>query len=206
MKLGICMEGGEQQFLDVIEKQAKACVDAGRPFLYVEIGVAYGQTLRGVWETVKGYTGARVIGIELLTWEGWPTIDAAFSGEPFWMAPQGAEITRAGVILGSSRDVLTSHLWKDKIDVAFIDGCHSRLCATLDFIMVEEHISPTGIVIFHDAGEKEQGGGAMPHCHKPMGVRDAINDLRLFENKRPGWWFNGMLPTANECAVFQRLP
>lgn len=198
--LGICMAGGEADFLALIEKQAQNSTS----FLYVEIGVAYGQTLYGVWETVKRFPGAGVVGLELPTWAGVDAIERQFAGEPFVVSPEAEPAPgRATVILERSTTRLAG-AWPCKIDAAFIDACHGKPCVMADFKAVEPFVAPGGVVIFHDAGGGEQGGDIQPHCQLPIGVRDAITELGLFDNRRDGWTFEGMLPTQNQCAVFRK--
>lgn len=208
MKLGICMDGGEEHFLSLIEDQALAA----ERFLYVEIGVAHGQTLRGVWERVKVIPDAAVVGLELPTWVGLDAIEKAFEGEPFVMGPDESIPLpgRATVYLKPSTEALIG--WPRPIDVAFIDGCHGAPCVMADFLALEPLIKPDGLVIFHDAGANEQGSDLQPHCQLPIGVRAALWELNLYRIPyskdihctRPGWTFEGMLPTQNRCAVFRK--
>lgn len=203
MKLGICMGGGEQEFLDVIKRQMT--INPVNPFTYLEIGVAYGETLKGVWGTIKS-PNTRAIGIDLPKWEGVGSIIDRFNGEPFTFGPMGTEVPygSAGLILERSEVALLDHSWGYYIDVAFIDGCHAKACAMIDFLALERRMKVGGIVIFHDAGEKEQGAGAQPHCHEPMNVRAALVELGLLGSMRKGWEFIGMIPTENNCAVFKK--
>ena len=208
MKLGICMDGGEDAFIGVIEKRAK---EAGRPITYVELGVAYGETLIGVWLALAQFApGSRAIGIERPIWEGLNSIRDRFHAAcaPFVEGPVGLDVPpgAVGLVLGYSQDVLNVPQWPYRIDVAFIDACHCRTCAREDFLAVEKWMEPGGIVIFHDAGEAEQTKDKIPVCNEGIDVRYALNELGLFENKRVGWTFDGILPTKHQCAVFRRTP
>lgn len=180
-KLGICMDGGEDEFIEaVLETMARFDLP-----LYVEIGVANGDTLKGVIESLRSIPMAASVGIEL-------------PESPFL-----AEMS-VPVIKGKSVDVLSN--WKlSPISVAFIDACHGKPCVMADFEAVEKHITKGGLVIFHDAGENEQGSSMQPHCGEPINVRAALDALGLLNGSREGWAFEGMIPTVNKCAKFRKL-
>lgn len=216
MSLGILMDGGEFEFLWTV---GDAMIHNPEG-VYVEVGVAYGQTLVGVWDhirkSVPQIREPRVVGIELIEWPGRNCIDERMAGPDFAYD----DLTkRATVLLGRSTEVL-SRAGFPRIACAFIDACHGKLCVMADFLAVEPLVLDGGVVIFHDAGEKEQGVDVQPHCNEPISVRAALFELYLLapsllceleEGKpqftciRPGWTFVGMLPTENQCAVFQKV-
>jgi predicted O-methyltransferase YrrM len=207
-KLGILMEGGEEEFLRTV---IAAMVKFEHPH-YVEVGVAYGETLYGVWMAVKGVPNARVTGIELPTWEGWDCISRFFANESEFKPNDASRM--ATVLQGRSVEVLDSKEFVGPISVAFIDACHGKPCVMADFEAVEKHCEVGSIVIFHDAGAKEQGWDLQPHCQQPISVRAALHDLRLMANgpiqpdvgfNRRDWQFRRFIPTANQCAVFEKV-
>lgn len=199
------MEGGEKEFLVTIAKAAHDAIEAYNDFTYVEIGLAHGETFKGVWELIKriSSTQSKAIGLELESWEGVAALEKDFKCETIERHAEMPLVYGSVVILGRSQETLTSLEWRYKIHAAFIDGCHGKPCVIGDFLALEPHVQPGGIVIFHDAGENEQGGDIQPHCQQPIGVREAINELGLFE--REGWEFVKMIPTQNQCAVFRKI-
>lgn len=201
-KLGILMEGGEIEFLRTV---IAAMVKFEHPH-YVEVGVAYGETLYGVWNAVKGIPNARVTGIELPEWVAFDCVERFFKDEPEFGINDYTK--RSGVIKGRSVAVINDLFILDSIppiSVAFIDACHGKPCVMADFEAVEKHCEVGSVVIFHDAGEPEQGVDIQPHCNEPINVRAALIELGLLDNRRPGWEFRKMLPTANQCAVFEKV-
>jgi len=202
-KLGICMDGGEERFLEVIEGVARSR-ESG--FTYVEIGLAYGETLKGVWDRIRSYPGATVFGFELPTWEGIDCIRRRFYDGPLVENKEGLE-GAVNIILKPSTEGLKD--WTRPIDVAFIDGCHGKACAMADFLALAPHITPGGLVIFHDAGEAEQGGDIQKHCGTPIGVREAIEELGLWGDRiryhGVDWEFEEMIPSQNQAAAFRKL-
>lgn len=197
-KLGILMEGGEVEFLRTV---IAAMVKFEHPH-YVEVGVAYGETLYGVWCAVKGIPNACVTGIEIPTGPGWDCIERIFKDEPDYRDNHFGFL--ATVHRGKSTEVLAIQGFRP-ISVAFIDACHGKPCVMADFIAVEKHCEIGSVVIFHDADQKDQGGDMQPHCQEPINVRNALIELGLLENKRPGWEFRKMISTANPSAVFEKV-
>lgn len=205
-KLGILMEGGEVDFLRTV---IAAMVKFERPH-YVEVGIAYGETLHGVWCAVKGIPNAWVTGIQIADWEGWDCIKRYFKDEPDFGIDYPE--ARANVFKGKSTEVLAG-MGPLPISVAFIDACHGKPCVMADFEAVEKHCEVGSVVIFHDAGEKEQGADLQPHCNQPISVRAALHDLGLMHSGptmandwgRRDWQFRRFIPTANQCAVFEKV-
>lgn len=190
MKLGILMEGGELEFVATIHEAMKRarCYPA-----YLEIGVAYGETLKGVADGTRDLEPI-IVGIELESWEGWNSICDRIKDDE-----------NVHAFSGRSTDVIRDHMRIVRFSAALIDACHGKPCVMADFLAVEPLISDGGIVIFHDAGEKEQGIDNQPHCNEPISVRAALTELGLLGDTRPGWRFMKMIPTANQCAVFEKV-
>lgn len=193
------MEGGEVEFLRTV---IAAMVKFEHPH-YVEVGVAYGETLYGVWCAVKGIPNAWVTGIQIADWEGWDCIKRYFKDEPDFGI--GDLHKRATVLMNNSTTALNSPSWALPISCAFIDACHGKPCVMADFIAVEKHCEVGSVVIFHDADAKDQGGSFQPHCGEPINARAALTELGLLDNKRAGWEFRRMIPTANPSAVFEKV-
>jgi len=188
MKLGILMEGGENLFLSCVAQAMRESTPS-----YLEFGVAYGETILGVWEHTKDIEHRRVYGIELSDWASWNEIQSRMSDKD-----------NAFIIPGKSTEVLV-HWPFGKLGAVLIDACHGKPCVMADFLAVEPHVTEGGIVMFHDAGRKEQGVDLQPHCNQPINVRAAIDELGLWTNERQGWEYVGLIPTANATAVFRKV-
>lgn len=74
----------------------------------------------------------------------------------------------------------------NSLSLVLIDACHEKECAALDFIRTASKVRPGGIVVFHDTAEYAQGIDIQPHRNLPIGVRDAIKALCLFD-EHPEW-------------------
>lgn len=186
IKLGICTDGIEQQFLECILSLALT-----RPsFTYLEIGVAHGGTFRAVHNLLSSRTVPfKMIGID-------PNEEFC---KPLNSLPDTTIIcaTRAKAF----------ETFTEELDFAFIDGCHSIPCATGDFLSIEPLVKPGGIVVFHDFGEGSIGQ-LQPHCNLPCNPRQATMDLNLFNNTRQGWtrlsdWEGIKELNGADCGVFQ---
>lgn len=201
IKLGICMDGGEREFIDTV---LRAIINS-QSRRYVEVGVAYGETFHAVWEAIRGIPDSSVLGIQIPQWDALHCISDRFPDMAVLSKPE--EFTgdrRVEVALGASTEIMAHPNFPKKVAVAFIDACHGVECVKADFFAVEDKIERGGIVIFHDAGDREQGGDIQPHCNQPIGVQKAIKDLGL-GTYRPGWIRDPNIPTMNQCAVFCRL-
>ena len=129
LKLGILMDGGEEDFLWTVRQGMRRadCYPA-----YLEIGVAHGDTLKGVCDATRDLR-ARLFGIELAEWVGRKELDAKFKKEPL-----------VTLIYEPSSKALAQ--WPNgELSVAFIDACHGYNCVCADFTAVEPHIATGGI-------------------------------------------------------------
>jgi len=214
LHLGFAMNGLEIGIEEIVEE---ICAKFEFP-TYVEIGVGHGQTLVGISEILSVKRAEwRAIGIDLPNGysldQGQVKQNAVDAGLKLDFAhgigrgvilPPWGQIT---VILEDSQVVLGEH-WLAPVDLALIDGCHGRKCATLDFLCLEPFVPRHGVVMFHDFGTSDIGI-PQPHCGT-IDVRGACEDLGLLNNQRQGWKFVREL-TANKLeggsnmGVFQRV-
>lgn len=190
---GICLEGTEEKFEAALRERAQA----GKPFVYLEIGLAQCGTFQAVTSILHD-TGAdyRAIGIDPApaTRE---IFDRSFGGH------------RVHLITGTREEAFRDHRDKigDRLDFVFVDGCHSEPCATGDFLAVEPLVVPGGLVVFHDCWNGP--AGIQPHCQMDLGVIPALKKLGLFDDTRPGWkrlpdWTTDMTKNAWPCGVFTK--
>jgi SAM-dependent methyltransferase len=186
-KLGICMDGLESSFLGAI-KSTMPTKDG--VWTYLEIGVAYGGTLNGVSTLAKDNTSPwRCIGVDLPN--GW-SLDLKHIESQYKTFTIRTDIPRLLPVSGTTVFLIGSEnmvpRFDDKsADAVFIDGCHEYECCISDFVSVERIVKPGGVVIFHDAGRLQQGGDPQPHKGKPIEVYNALVDMGLIGNTRPGW-------------------
>lgn len=156
-------------------------------FSYLEIGVAYGGTLKGVWDHVsERVENPLVVGVDKT--DGWslslPKIKELFDNVDIGYYPTIVRGIPIVCLCGVDELFAT---WSEPLSLCLIDGCHSRKCAAKDFRLVEKHIRPGGIVMFHDAGQYQLGACIQPCCGVGIGVYDALGDLGLIDGTLKGW-------------------
>lgn len=201
MKLGICLAGVEDQFERALVERPKV----GEPFVYMEIGVAHCDTWLSVCRVLK----STVIGTE------WRTIGIdpwtpAFEAYQQKIAPEFGP-DKALLLVQTREQAFETEKERigDRLDFVFIDGCHTLKCVTGDFLSVEPLVVPGGLVVFHDADDRDKGLQA--HCGiQENGVIPALKDLGLWDETRPGWkrlpdWIADASKDGANCACFEKL-
>lgn len=191
-------------------------------FRFLEIGSAAGATLKAIYEITKEnikHDNWRIDGLDLVN--GWSldlNIIKEF-GYPIGIYQNGIrnpELTiyneRAFLWLENNPREWIKNLNDGSIDIAFIDGEHSKQEVTKDFLAVESKIKLGGQIWFHDCGVLETGTDWQPVGQEFINVRGAINDLGLWDNKYPGWEFVREISGSrlvggdgNSCGVFRKL-
>ncbi len=198
MTLGICLSGVEENFERALRERATD----GQPFVYLELGTANAETWFPVLLLLQETDAKwRTIGIDPATY--------AFENYYKKIAPYFT--TDEALMLVQTREqAFTTE--KDRIgnrlDFVFIDGCHSQKCAMADFLSVEPLVVPGGLVVFHDI--EQVPGEIQEHCNAPRGVREALEELGLWKNTRPGWkrlpdWTCDKTKNAFSCACFEKV-
>lgn len=195
MKFGICMEGVEEKF----EQSLIALAKPEQPFVYAEIGTAYGETWLAVCQ-ILSQTQAdwRTIGIDpwLPALEGYK-----LRVEPLF-GPDKA------LMINQTREEAFEYPFWPQLNFVFIDGCHAKPCVMGDFLAVEPLVVPGGLVVFHDFGP--ESSGLQPHCNQLVAVRETVVELGLFDRSRPGWtrlldWRGDKERNGATCGVFKKL-
>lgn len=64
---------------------------------------------------------------------------------------------------------IAATIWSRQIDLLFIDGAHDYISVLSDFTLWSRHLTPSGLLILHDAGHTGAWSG-------PASQRDAIAD------------------------------
>lgn len=198
---GLCMEGNEElicEALDVVTRRMPTCAEsfgAARPLVYVEIGAAAGETMRGVEAFVTQHPTRRdwrLVGVDIPG--GWSldlgAIKRNTGCEPVYPARDGWNLKAATKqLVLQDAQVFLMRDWnsEEKIHVALVDGCHGSACAAADFLALENLMAMGGVILFHDASEGCQGAHFQPHCQTGIAVRAALRSLGLLDNSRPGW-------------------
>ena len=149
----------------------------------VEIGVARGETLKGIADLLRqeGFVNYFLNGIDL---DGGPwkfdvkKVAELLAGHPNAISTKG-----------SLAVISSGYFAPESIHFLHIDGCHSQACFTQDFVLAEPLIALDGIVCIHDADIHCQGPDfdVQPHCLCGCEVRKALGCLGLLCGTRPGW-------------------
>jgi hypothetical protein len=191
-ELGICMAGLEE----AIESYTRLVADRFRNVVYMEIGVASGQTLVSVTqvlrESAKEWTS---IGVDLpngYSLERNGILQRANAlgiqceivelNDSFGLFP--AKRFAINVVLKPVQQFLQTN-FVGSIELVLIDGCHGKECSMKEFLMLEPLMSEGGIVMFHDFGE-DSVGEPQPHCGTGD-VLGACRELGLIDNHRRNW-------------------
>jgi hypothetical protein len=191
-RFGIRMDGNETVIESIISEYIKSEVNCKQEqFRYLEIGAAGCITLRAVYDIVKENISIddwKTIGLDLI--DGW-SLD--FDETHRLFKENELEFHAKGISGGrcaprpkcelflevEPRSWIKSHFYNNSIDICFVDGCHGAPCVKADFLAIQSKIKRGGYVIFHDAGEEEQGTDFQTHCLEFINVRQAIIDLGL---------------------------
>lgn len=174
-EFGIAMKGCAQAILETIDKM----LDVDRPFVYAEIGLAEARTLSAIAAFVEMRTpNFTCHGVDIES--GWSlNMDEVKKNiEPFG--------DRIKIHLCGSTAFLNS-MPDHSIDFLLIDGCHERACCAEDFTNCVTKIKRGGFVAFHDTADFAQGIQPQPHRGELCNVIEALNDVGLMNDQRPGW-------------------
>lgn len=206
MDLGIPMGGGAavKRFNmlgteEVFDKYLLQAISEriSRAFCYLEIGIAEGATLIHVADKLQSVDHHR-------PWQAYG-IDMAdgpyFNSREFLKATQLHHVTiefagnRQAYVCGHTNNSIEIILLKEDraivtpetINFCLIDGDHRKEAVMADFLSIEHGMARGGIVAFHDALYEDQwnypGDGPKHDIH----VMEALSELRLTFNCRPGW-------------------
>ncbi len=222
-RFGIRLGGCEKPLEDLI-KQHSATLPPDHVYTLIEVGSAGCVTLRAFSDILREARGEswRAVGFDLTLDKAWSVnmdeVRASFGGTLDRVGTLGGEVGVAlmrGMQLWLCADprAYLRDRFSDRIDFAFIDGCHGK-CAGLDFLAIESKVTPGGLVVFHDYGELEQGSDYQSHCREFISVRSYVHRLGLNPpgpGVRKGWCWVGEIKGSrhwggdgNSCAVVQR--
>lgn len=213
LTFGVCM-GGNEAMLEMLMRENAARFDEVN---YVEIGVAYGQTLASMSAIMRDCsTMWRGIGIDLP--DGYsldvPTVKGQCDHHSLRLTvvdkPIGKvnpKLNEVTVYLKPSQELLREN-WKLPIHLGLIDGCHGKPCVKADFECLNQFMPPGAIAVFHDFGE-DSVGEPQPHC----GFGDtlgACRDMGLLDGRYPGWKYRGTFISdkskiGRDIGMFQKI-
>lgn len=173
---GICFAGNEEAFCSALDS---ALVTQARvPFIYAEIGIGHGQTLKAVGQYLQ-HSGVEfeLHGVDLPDYKG-PANEPSHYEHP----------SRTHIhLIGASKFFAGWIDAKLDADFVFIDGCHGAPCVIEDFGNAEKVVKPGGVVAFHDTDQGCQDIHMQPHCGTGIRARAAVTQLSLLDGTRPGW-------------------
>lgn len=152
---------------------------------YLEIGVAAGRTLGAVCRIVRGSGRSwSAIGVDIE--HGWslslPDVERSLEGIQWSQGGDGVPGPSSCLIsLEGSQVAVPKLAGRHRIHLALIDGCHEFDCVGADFEAVSRVMEPGGMVLFHDAGEDQNGGCVQPHRGEPIRVWDWLKASGLLD-------------------------
>lgn len=191
-KFGIRTDGTEEKFAQHILD----CANQFEEFTLIEVGFAGGATAKAIKEVLSDNYKKPwyIVSVDLK--EAYireqPTIFRNFKEEDlnviFSVNAKSLYKNQSKNVLylKDSAKFLSENLYQGSVNFCFIDACHCVDHAKNDFLAVEDKICKGGLVAFHDVGEIEQGTDHQ-HDGKYIGVRQAIQELGLWDNSREGW-------------------
>jgi hypothetical protein len=201
MRLGYNTAGTEETFERVLRarvvehlEQPREPGELSKLFVYLEIGIAEGQTLKAVADVLSGYPHLRwnAIGIDLISGPFFNAqtflsqcaahrhnVEILHTAKPDTMEVRPTLNAITVALLNDDESAAEQMFPYQSIHFAVIDGCHGAPCVRRDFEAIERAMAQGGIVAFHDAMPEDQGQGYQPHCKQNINVRQALMDLEL---------------------------
>ncbi len=192
LKWGIRMEGVAEQFQVIIIDYVKNLKSDN--FRYFEVGVAGALTLNSIYKTVKSnikISNWRVDGLDLPN--GWSLDQGQIDSFKELNVLSDGSLKHSGtdnrtsLFLESDPYKFAADLPDKSIDICFIDADHCTFHVTKDFLAYENKIKNGGLVFFHDSCLWSQNTDPQGCGLGPIGVRQALVNLGLFDNTRSGW-------------------
>lgn len=175
---GICFAGNESAFCAALDTALEAA--GSNPFIYLEIGLGHGATMRAVDAYLTATSRAFTLkGVDL------PNCSEQARDEESYPHPDKTEIYLYPE--GASQFLRGAEKAHQKANFIFIDGCHGAPCVTADFLGAEKIIEPGGVVAFHDTDQGCQDIHWQDHCQSGIRARSAVQKLGLLDDTRPGW-------------------
>jgi hypothetical protein len=201
-----CEAGLEKLMVDAIAAHKQSI------FTYMEIGVAHAQTLCAMADIMRencnGKSFWAAFGVDLPDGNTDSHFDREDAkrilikhGHPLAITCDSFNFG-VSIILKPSQELLAN--WAIPINFCLIDACHGKNCVMADFRGVEKICESGAVVVFHDAGQKEQGLDPSSHCGEAIGVVAAIEELGLMD-RASGWEYLERIQAERSCAVFRKL-
>lgn len=198
MPYGICMEGNEPAFERAMHAAVAAFPDEAI-IRIVEVGTAAGGSTRGMAEFFRATRKPFALHTFDIP-DGW-----SYHAEQVVAIEDEFVEVAAHAFTGGMRGWVTAMNWQETVHFAFIDGCHGAPCAKADFETLEALAVPGTHIVFHDTNDGCQGVHLQPHCQTGIAVRQALRDLGLLDNTRPGWQLVEETNSAHGITVVRRV-
>ena len=147
-----------------------------KPEVCVEIGSAQGKSACYIGVALKKNGMGRLYAIDPHTSTDWNDVNSVDSYEIIIRNLRKAGVSdQVEIVRQFSTDVAKT--WNRPIDILFIDGDHSYEGVKHDWDAFSPHVSPFGIVVFHDTiwdvGEVDEN-----YQREDMGVPRFVDELR----------------------------
>ena len=85
--------------------------------------------------------------------------------------------------------------WATPVDLVFVDGDHSLDTCRLDWELFGRHVTPGGVVVFHDARQGKPGGEGLPGDGGVPGPTATVDELFRGPGAIDGWRIRAELHT-----------
>jgi len=176
---GLCFAGNEEHYCAAIDAAMDASHGFMGIFIYLEIGLGYGDTMRAAQDyMLQSGRPFRCFGVDIVTCNGQAALAENYPAKDTIICLDGAKTFLERAANGPNPRVA---------DFVFIDGCHGAECVSSDFLGVEKIVHPGSIVVFHDTDHGCQDIHLQPHCGTGIRAREAVEKLGLLDDSRPGW-------------------
>jgi Methyltransferase domain len=90
----------------------------------------------------------------------------------------------------------TGRRWATPVDLVFVDGDHSLETCRLDWELFSRHVTPGGVVVFHDARQGKPGGEGLPGDGGVPGPTTTVDELFRGPGAIAGWRIRSELHTT----------
>jgi predicted O-methyltransferase YrrM len=163
-----------------------------KPKVCVEIGSARGRSACFVGLALSANGGGKLFAIDPHTKTDWNDSNSVETFEIMRANLESLKLTPYVEIVRKTSAAAAEN-WTDPIDMLFIDGDHSYEGVRRDWNLFSPHLSPFGVVVFHDTIWDVDKDSWKEYRREDMGVPRFVEDLR-----REGY---PIITFPNDCGV-----